>query len=257
MLQRTQAYASASSSSFANGSAKVNTAEESENERLEAEYQVAVAGLALDLRGLLFAFTSRSMYSRLFDAVYPHFTDTLVQSVDLWFGEQPQVVIAALRFFDELAHNRSQRIQFDTSSPNGCLLFRDVSRVVCLVGSKLERLESAPLPRAARYVLKLKCAAICFSMLRAALSGGYSNFGVMRYYGDQSFELATQTAFKMALALSPADLRVRVFCFPRSPLVMLTFLFFGFVPNWLAYLFAYAIADIYSNTSQSFWSDVQ
>ena len=39
-----------------------------------------------------------------------------------------------------------------------------------------------------KYPMKLKGIAICFSMLRAALSGHYVNFGVFHLYGDDALD---------------------------------------------------------------------
>jgi hypothetical protein len=39
-----------------------------------------------------------------------------------------------LKLFAELVQNRSQRLQFDVSSPNGILLFREASKIICTYG---------------------------------------------------------------------------------------------------------------------------
>ena len=40
-----------------------------------------------------------------------------------------------LKLFAELVQNRSQRLQFDVSSPNGILLFREASKIICTYGN--------------------------------------------------------------------------------------------------------------------------
>ena len=42
-----------------------------------------------------------------------------------------------LKLFAELVQNRSQRLQFDVSSPNGILLFREASKIICTYGSRI------------------------------------------------------------------------------------------------------------------------
>lgn len=42
-----------------------------------------------------------------------------------------------LKLFAELVQNRSQRLQFDISSPNGILLFREASKVICAYGTPI------------------------------------------------------------------------------------------------------------------------
>ena len=47
-----------------------------------------------------------------------------------------QVTSPLLKLFAELVQNRSQRLQFDSTSPNGVLLFREASKVLCSYGKK-------------------------------------------------------------------------------------------------------------------------
>ena len=56
--------------------------------------------------------------------------------------------------------------------------------------------------------MKLKGISTCFSMLKAALSGNYVNFGVFRLYGDTALDDALQTFVKMLLSISQTDLLV-------------------------------------------------
>ncbi len=58
-----------------------------------------------------------------------------------------------LKLFAELVQNRSQRLQFDVSSPNGILLFREASKVICCYGN---RILEVIVPKEQMYPLKLK-----------------------------------------------------------------------------------------------------
>ncbi|KAK2166427.1 hypothetical protein LSH36_39g09000 [Paralvinella palmiformis] len=129
-------------------------------------------GLARDLRGVAFAFNTKVSYMMLFEWI----------ALELWYPD-PAVTTPVLKLFAELAQNRSQRLQFDVSSPNGILLFREISKVIVGYG-----------------------VGICFSMLKFALCGNYVNFGVFRLYGDDALDSALSTFIKMLLSISQNDL---------------------------------------------------
>ncbi len=154
-------------------------------------------GLARDLRGIAFAFNTKVSYMMLFEWIYPQYTPILQRAVEIWYND-PQVTTPVLKLFAELVQNRSQRLQFDVSSPNGILLFREASKIICTFGEFTvsvfctfniftyvhvpgNRILSVTVPKDQVYPLKLKGISICFSMLKAALCGSYVNFGVFRY----------------------------------------------------------------------------
>ena len=58
------------------------------------------------------------------------------------------------------------------------------------------------------YPLKLKGISICFSLLKASLSGNYVNFGVFRLYGDDALDSALQMFVKLLLSIPQHDLMV-------------------------------------------------
>ena len=140
------------------------------------EVRKTVIGLARDLRGLAFAFNTKTSYMMLFDWIYPAYTPILQRAVEIWY-QDPQVTTPILKLFAELVQNRSQRLQFDVSSPNGILLFREASKIICSYGN---RILDVIVAKEQMYPLKLKGISICFSMLKAALCGSYVNFGVFR-----------------------------------------------------------------------------
>lgn len=128
----------------------------------------------------------------------------MLHAVELWHHE-PQVTTPVLKLFAELVQNRSQRLQFDASSPNGILLFREASKVICSYGNHILNVE---VPKDQIYPLKLKGISICFSMLKAALCGSYVNFGVFRLYGDETLDNALNTFVKLLLSIPQSDLLV-------------------------------------------------
>lgn len=60
------------------------------------------------------------------------------------------------------------------------------------------------------YGVKLKGVSVCFTMLKAVLSGNYVNFGVFRLYGDDALDNALQTFIKLLLSIPHSDLLVRL-----------------------------------------------
>lgn len=52
---------------------------------------------------------------------------TLLCCLEAW-ADCPEVTTAALKFMAEFVLNKTQRLTFDASSPNGILLFREVSK---------------------------------------------------------------------------------------------------------------------------------
>ena len=56
------------------------------------EFQVrkTVIGLARDLRGIAFAFNTKTSYMMLFEWIYPQYTPVLQRAVEIWYND-PQV----------------------------------------------------------------------------------------------------------------------------------------------------------------------
>ncbi|KAF8784840.1 Exportin-7 like protein [Argiope bruennichi] len=156
----------------------------------ENETKKQLIGLARDLRGLAFAFNTKISYMMLFEWIYPAYTPILHRAIELWYHD-PTVTTPVLKLFAELVVNRSQRLQFDVSSPNGVLLFREASKVIVSYGTRL---------------LTMNRISICFSMLKSALCGGYVNFGVFRWYGDVALDDALNTFVKMLLSVPQSDM---------------------------------------------------
>ena len=79
---------------------------------------------------MLFVYIFNRFFFLLF---YPAYTPVLQRAVEIWY-QDPQVTTPVLKLFAELVQNRSQRLQFDVSSPNGILLFREASKIICTYG---------------------------------------------------------------------------------------------------------------------------
>ncbi|KFM22754.1 Exportin-7 [Auxenochlorella protothecoides] len=160
-----------------------------------------VAGLFRDLRGVAAATSTRRTYGMLFDWLYPANFPVILACLEAWSGD-PVVTTPLLKFVNEFVLNKSQRLIFDSSSPNGILLFREVSKVLVTYGNQVL---SAPRP-ADVYGGLYKGSWICLSILSRALGGSYVNFGVFELYGDPALNDALDMAVRLALNIPLADI---------------------------------------------------
>uniref|UniRef100_H2ZGH4 Importin N-terminal domain-containing protein n=1 Tax=Ciona savignyi TaxID=51511 RepID=H2ZGH4_CIOSA len=155
-------------------------------------------GVARDMRGLTYAFNSKNSYSMLFELIYPTFTDILQRAIELWY-HNPAVTTPVIKMFGELVLNRGQRLNFDVSSPNGILLFKEASKLICTYGARI--LSIGETSKEQLYSHRLKGISLCFSLLKNALSGGYVNFGVFRLYNDRTLEDALNVFVKLVMSV--------------------------------------------------------
>ncbi|XP_062044685.1 ran-binding protein 17 isoform X5 [Lepus europaeus] len=169
----------------------------------QEEVKRMLIGLARDLRGIAFALNTKTSYTMLFDWMYPTYLPILQRAVERWYGE-PACTTPILKLLAELMQNRSQRLNFDVSSPNGILLFREASKMICTYGNQILSLGS--LSKDQMYPMKLKGISICYSALKSALCGNYVSFGVFKLYGDNHFDNVLQAFVKMLLSVSHSDL---------------------------------------------------
>nr|XP_038941821.1 ran-binding protein 17 isoform X2 [Rattus norvegicus] len=169
----------------------------------QEEVKRMLIGLARDLRGIAFALNTKTSYTMLFDWMYPAYLPVLQRAIERWYGE-PACTTPILKLLAELMQNRSQRLNFDVSSPNGILLFREASKMICTYGNQILSLGS--LSKDQIYPMKLKGISICYSALKSALCGNYVSFGVFKLYGDNHFDNVLQAFVKMLLSVSHSDL---------------------------------------------------
>ncbi|CAI9102605.1 OLC1v1000900C2 [Oldenlandia corymbosa var. corymbosa] len=158
-------------------------------------------GLMRDLRGVAMATSSRRTYGLLFDWIYPAHMPVLLKGISHWF-DTPEVTTPMLKFMAEFVLNKAQRLTFDSSSPNGILLFREVSKLLVAYGSRVLAL---PNPTDI-YAFKYKGMWISLTVLSRALAGNYVNFGVFELYGDRALADALDIALKMTLSIPLADI---------------------------------------------------
>jgi exportin-7 len=175
--------------------------------------KTAVIGVLRDLRGVIATMSNRKSYSLFFDWIYPAHMPVLRTVCDVYSeAGVPEVTTPLLKFVSEFVNNKSQRIIFDSSSPNGILLFRETSKILVSYGthtlSNWSRLGGpgavAKNSSIDAYRLLYKGAWVCMQMFSRALAGNYVNFGVFALYGDSALSDAMSICFRLLVAI-PID----------------------------------------------------
>jgi len=165
----------------------------------------ALIGLFRDLRGITASLHNRKTYSALFDLLHPNHLVLLAKVANLWY-DQTDVIISLLRFLHEFCHNKANRVNFDQSSPNGILLFRCVSEVICAYGRRLMAMPIPPPGDPDIYKKRYKGLALSLHVLNSALGGNYVCFGVFELYNDKALESSLEIALQMALSVPMDDI---------------------------------------------------
>eukprot|EP00026_Physarum_polycephalum_P001451 Phypoly_transcript_01453.p1 GENE.Phypoly_transcript_01453~~Phypoly_transcript_01453.p1 ORF type:complete len:1056 (-),score=108.05 Phypoly_transcript_01453:168-3335(-) len=174
-----------------------------------------VIGLFRDLRGLTSSINSRRAYNMFFDWIYPKYMPVLHKVSEAWYDTN-EATTPLLKFVAEFVLNKSGRLTFDCSSPNGILLFRETSQILVTYGS---RILNKPITRDA-YEEKYKGMALCLIILQRALCGNYVNFGVFALYGDMALSNALGIALKLALSFPLEEM----LAFPKMAKAYFSFL---------------------------------
>jgi len=164
--------------------------------------QIALVGLFRDLRGICNACSNKKTYMLFFEWIFPKYTPLVLRSLEALY-DVPSVTTPALKFYCEFVQNKSQRLQFDISSADGILLFRETSQVLVTYGARIVTVATT---EHNKYPNKLKGISICFNILKHALCGHYVNFGVFSLYGDKALENALGIFIKMLTCINLNDL---------------------------------------------------
>jgi len=144
--------------------------------------------------------TQKKSFWLFFDWIYPYH-DVILKAVESNYDHP--VSITVLRFVSELANNRSSRLNFEITSANGILLFREISKIICTFGNLiLGRLTTEE----RKYTDIYKGIIICFNILENALKGRYISFGVMKLYGDKALTEVINTYYKLMLFVPLSDM---------------------------------------------------
>jgi len=161
-----------------------------------------IIGVFRDLRGIAASLHNRRTYGMLFDILHPHHLPLFSRVADAW-NDQPDVIVSLLRFLQEFCQNKANRVNFDQSSPNGILLFRATSDVICVFG---RRLLNTPLPsNEDMYKRRYKALTLTLNVLNSALGGNYVCFGVFSLYNDPALEHSLDVSLQLCLGISLED----------------------------------------------------
>ena len=95
-----------------------------------------VSGLFRDLHGVAQATMARRDYMHLFDWLYPKYFPAILACLQAW-ATAPLVTTPLLKFMLEFVSNKGQCMVFESSSPNGILLFREISKVLTIYSSSV------------------------------------------------------------------------------------------------------------------------
>ncbi|KAF8941502.1 Exportin 7 [Dissophora ornata] len=168
----------------------------------EEEIRLMLLGIFKDLRGFVSSITNRKQYNLFFEWFYPAYTPIVLRAMEIW--PHNELGIAIMRFWNEFASNKSSRVAFESSSPNGILLFRETSNILYTYGRNLL---NRPLSSdSARWSEKYKGIMLYFNALSASLSGKYVNFGVFKLYGDKALDQVLEVFFSLMLAIPVEDM---------------------------------------------------
>ncbi|CAG8602788.1 1085_t:CDS:10 [Paraglomus occultum] len=158
-------------------------------------------GVLYDLRGFLSALQGRKQFTLFFDWFYPNHSEVLLHALEAWADDR--LAIGILKFYLEFVNNKAQRLNFEVSSPNGILIFREASKVINAYGRQTL---ARPSLGSDKYADKYKGITVCFLMLTRCFGGRYVNFGVFELYGDKALEVALSTMFELILSIPFEDL---------------------------------------------------
>jgi exportin-7 len=162
-------------------------------------------GVFRDLRGIAASLHNRKTYSSLFDILHPRYLPLLSKVAEVWH-DQTDVSISLLRFMHEFCHNKANRVNFDQSSPNGILLFRCTSDVVCAYGSRILSFSPPNANDPDIYRKRYKGLSLTLNVLNSALGGNYVCFGVFDLYNDRALDNALDVALRLALTVPLDDI---------------------------------------------------
>jgi hypothetical protein len=193
---------------FAPIAATLDAAASPESTRVRTtEVGAGLEGLARDLRGIIRATHNRQTYTVVFDAlVTSRRIKALINGIANWYNVH-QVANPILKCVAELATNRSSRISFPSSSPNGVVLFQVVSEVLV---SYAKPMLASPVPSEDRYRQRFKGTAQCLKALTLTLSGGYCPLGVFELYSDRSLDHALEGGILLLRSVPHSELHEHV-----------------------------------------------
>ncbi|KAL0488799.1 exportin-XPO7 [Acrasis kona] len=180
-----------------------------ESEFAREDVMFALTGWLRDMRGVCMGCSSKKTYQYLFDWLYPRHFPLLLKTVQV-YSNKPSCMTALLKFVLEFSLNKSTRISFGPCSPNGILLFKEISALLVTFGQRAFAANSAPSlgngDNKDEYDSRYKSVSICMKILTSALNGNYCNFGVFSLYNDRSLIDCLDVVIRLSLAIPLNDI---------------------------------------------------
>ncbi|KAJ3427873.1 exportin [Anaeramoeba flamelloides] len=171
------------------------------NTRVDQNYTLIIIGFIKDITGIVKACQDRLSFNLIFNWIYPDiiqiFTHILIHFLNL----TPIIAKKCLKFWNELTNNAKNRIKFESSSPNGIYLFKEVLNSIYQYSLKLEQnFESVNNTNTLQLILLLQ------QILFRALSGNYINLGVFEIYKENILENTIKIILKLSLQINYSQL---------------------------------------------------
>lgn len=161
----------------------------------------ALVGWLRDMRGICTGCTNKKNYNYFFDWLYPKHIKIFMRAVEVWY-DNPSVMTSLLKLLAEFTLNRNSRIQFGGMSPNGILLFKETSDILCAYG---KRIATVTVKKDA-YEERYKGVHVAITSLSRVLTGNYCNFGVFKLYNDNSLVKVLDVIIRLALSIPLTDI---------------------------------------------------
>ncbi|KAI8368699.1 armadillo-type protein [Blakeslea trispora] len=162
----------------------------------------ALCDIFIDMYGFISPIQTRRHFILFFDWFYNEYSSILLRAIEAWSPDP--IVHTLLVFYSEFVHNKSQRLGFEVSSPNGILMFRDASQMVCSFGREIIKQQITDENQ--KYEYKYKSITSCFDILSRCLGGRYINFGVLWLYRDKAIDDALDMIIQLMLNIPMSDL---------------------------------------------------
>jgi len=158
-------------------------------------------GIFRDFLGIMNACASRRSYNLIFDFIYPDYVSVILRTAEVLY-DRYEVMNPLLKFFSEFVFSKGSRINFDSSSVNGILLFRESSKLLVAYGSRIISFTPSTDAYREKYVGIIHA----MNILNRSINGNYVNFGVFGLYGDAAFSDAVNVTMKLALSVPLKEL---------------------------------------------------
>jgi exportin-7 len=175
------------------------------NELANLDLHHAIVSLFRDLCGIVKS-VSKASSDMAYECFFEWFSIRgfdLTRAVIEGFYSAPEVMVPVMRFLSEFVHNIEGRISFSSNSPNGIVLFRQVTQLLQVLS---ERYKSLPGNIQNMYQSKLKGILLSILVLDRLFSGDYIYFGAFMLYEDNSLAQAINSVMTMIHSVSFEDI---------------------------------------------------